>query len=112
MCLSDHTAAILTSSADGSPALKVKTPVLAHEICAEASVPFLVLQPETGTFVDASRVNEDVVGPQDEPMVSVGPREFDAGVNKGRADPETSRVRFDEQQSKLGRLVVLAYAED
>lgn len=92
--------------------LQVARPALAHEVVAEAVVPFLFNQLEAGSLVDAARPLEDVVGPQHHLAVAGAPREPQALVDQPGADPHSPCGRLDEQESQLRDAVLLCDAKD
>src|SRR5712691_11265227 len=68
----------------------------------ETMVSFLSHELEPGSLIDAPRRNEDAIGPEQHCFVAVAPREADALCDEAGAEAETTRLRFDQQQSEFG----------
>src|SRR5919197_2922136 len=74
----------------------------------EAVMSLLSHELEPGSFIDAPRRNEDAIGPELHFLVAVAPREADALFDEAGAEPETTRLRFDQKQAEFGdRLIGL-----
>jgi len=97
-----------SSSTESEPA----RPGLLDQVVTEGVMGSGVHEIEAGALVQAPRVVQDVVGPQDDLLVARAAREAQALVDQPRADAAPARPRLDEQQAQLSDRVALGHAQD